>query len=270
MDIVNVKEELLKLDSKRLNNILTKVASNLQVALGREIGRLEQHKGKVLNNSYNINYALDMGGRLKVMLEEAGLDELLRQYTNTTMKVYELLKGKVIRDSGLPLLLDRTDNEYFTTILKKDLSKIRGLSINTLDRIKDTFIESSLYELSDRQLIRGIADVVNTNMIQYSKTYMNTSRGMFIQGTIDRNYNKIKEEGHSEDYLFEYVGAYDNNLREPCRIGLSKRYFTEEEKLEFEAYYGVRYNCRHSFVLVTTTEAISNKYDEVYKNRRIR
>ena len=58
---------------------------------------------------------------------------------------------------------------------------------------------------------------------------------------------------------FEYVGPLDQKTRDICIYALSKQYFTNDERWDFEQTHGIRYNCRHHFSSVTEKEYLDNK-----------
>lgn len=250
MSIATQKDKLFLINKTKLQSILNKVTNRLNIQLGKQIANLQRIDGRILNNTYNLNYILDMTQKLQLLLSQSGIQQLYNEFNNTTLLVYKQLKDKVIKGGGLPLLLNQTSNEYFKAILRKDLTQLKGLSLNTLDKIRDVFIQSAIFQMTDKQLTSRIVNVVQKNLVNYSKTYMETSRGLFIQNTIDKNYQMIKQQGDKDEYIFQYVGAEDDNVRQVCQIGLNKQYFTQQQKTLFQSTYGTRYNCRHSFVLI--------------------
>ena len=260
MSLATDKDSLFEIDKKTLEKILKKVSGRLQVELGKEINKLAMNNGRVINNATNINFVIDMAERLTPILEEAGLNELLKTYSDSTLKIYSQLKSKVLEGNGIEVMLNQTSNDYFKAILRSNLQQLKGLSTATLDKIRETFIESALFEMTDKQLTARILGTVEKNFKQYSETYIETSRGLFIQQAIDKNYEEIKDNGDVDAYIYEYVGVHDDKVRVICAIGLSKRFFTEAEKIEFESKYGTRYNCRHSFVLIPIDRAREEGY----------
>ena len=266
MSVATDKNALFDLNKKKLEKILDNVSKRLFIDLGRELQNLNIKNGKILNNSTNINYILSMTDRFEDILVKSGMEELLKEYANTTQIVYNGVKEKIIANTGEVLLTSKS-NDYFKALIRADLTKIKGLASTSLERIREIFLESSIYEMSDKVLKERIFKSIEKNMVNYSKTYMETARGLFIQKSIDQQFKEIEENGDEDDYLYEYVGADDNKVRPICRKGLNKKFFTNQEKEEFELKYGIRYNCRHSFVLILRETAEEEGYSGIYKNK---
>lgn len=266
MSIASDKNALFDLNKKKLEKILNNVSKRLFIDLGRELQNLNIKNGKILNNTTNINYILSMADRFEDILVKSGMEELLREYANTTKIVYNGVKEKIIAKTGEVLLAPK-NNDYFKALIRADLTRIKGLAKTSLDKIRDIFLESSIYEMSDKVLKERIFRSIEKNMVNYSKTYMETARGLFIQNSIDQQFRELRENGDEDLYLYEYVGADDDNVRPACRKGLNKKFFTHDEKGEFELKFGTRYNCRHSFVLILKETAEEEGYSENYKNK---
>ena len=150
MSIASDKNALFDLNKKKLEKILNNVSKRLFIDLGRELQNLNIKNGKILNNSTNINYILSMTDRFEDILVKSGMEELLKEYANTTQIVYNGVKEKIIANTGEVLLTSKS-NDYFKALIRADLTKIKGLASTSLERIRD-ILESSIYEMSDKVL----------------------------------------------------------------------------------------------------------------------
>ena len=96
------------------------------------------------------------------------------------------------------------------------------------------------------------------DLARYAGTWINTSRSMLSQQITDITAQHYKEAGGK--IYYQYRGAIlDSKTRKICRQALGAMsssypnapYFTPEEKSSFMSRYGIRWNCRHQFTLIT-------------------
>lgn len=152
-----------------------------------------------------------------------------------------------------------------------DLKIFTGLTDDMLNKLQRTLNNVVLSGMTDRQMIIEIKAIVGDDFQRYVKAYAQTSRTTYLQRlediTADR-YNKDNSE-----LFWEYVGPEDNKNRDICIDALDQRFFTEDERLQFELINGIRYNCRHIFVNITkdaydTKEIPESDLTQEEKDRR--
>jgi len=147
-----------------------------------------------------------------------------------------------------------------------NLALLQSIDVDELLGIKDQLaisVKTNLQALvtGKASLIEAVISVEKSAGVlsQHAATYINTSRSTLSQRITDITAGHLKEEGGG--VFYEYFGSpLDDRTRPECVIGLghgssanypNAPYFTEDEKASFEAEFGLRWNCRHEFNLIT-------------------
>ena len=145
------------------------------------------------------------------------------------------------------------------------LGMLQRIDVDAFARMNDDIARAIIAGLTDIVMIGGnVQDAVVLvaekagKLAQYSQTWINRSRSMLSQKITDITATHLVEGGKNP--YFEYSGNLDDKTRDACLEGLGATpsssypnapYFTPDEREQFEAEYGIRWNCRHEFVLVT-------------------
>jgi len=244
--------DLYTQDEKRFKTILNKVSKRLISLLSQESGNLQVKNGIIQGTTENLNYVLALKNKQEEILNKAGYNELLEEFKKAQIDTFKALNKVAIPDLGFEPLFTSTQKEYFLTAIKTDITKLKGLSEQSIQSVLDIMIESIVSELDDKTLALKISKVVDNKFVRYSETYRETARNQLIQTVVDKEYDNLIEEG--EDVYYEYVGADDDRTRPICQWALNKLYFTKDEKKAYEEKHGIRYNCRHNFIIIDKSD----------------
>jgi hypothetical protein len=155
-------------------------------------------------------------------------------------------------------LLKKADAEKIILLQQIDLQELFDIRDQFARLVKNTLREIVVSGLPLENAL-SVIEKVSDRLEQYTSTYINTSRRILSQTITDLTAKNLKED--TGEVFFQYFGAKpDDKIRNECLIGLGEiksadypnaPYFTEEEKERFEAEFGIRWNCRHEFVIIT-------------------
>jgi len=155
-------------------------------------------------------------------------------------------------------ILKQADAENLALLQAIDVDELLGIKEQVAKAVKTNLQALVLGGANLEEAIIAVEQSAG-QLAKYAKTYINTSRSTLSQKITDLTANHLKEAGGN--IYYEYFGSPpDEKTREECLIGQGVNpssnypnapYFTEEEKNQFEGEFGLRWNCRHEFVLIT-------------------
>lgn len=151
--------------------------------------------------------------------------------------------------SKIPFSFTATDKNTLKALKVMDLNKFNGLGESAINNLYLQLKSLILTGASDKDYLAAVSKSIDEGLGKYAVTYANTSRAIYYQTAEDLMANELRNA--NEPVYWEYVGPADSKNRDECVWALDKTMFTDEERSEFEAEYGVRYNCRHTFMMVT-------------------
>jgi hypothetical protein len=152
-----------------------------------------------------------------------------------------------------------------------DYAAFEKLGTATIADIQTALMDTVLTGQSDRNLIRAIDKILDKDFKRYAETYAQTSRNRFLQQSENIMAENIREAGG--EVYWEYVGPEDMKNRDECIEALAQRFFTTEEMEAFEGE-GIRWNCRHTFMVISpdayaTKEVPENALTDEENQRRL-
>lgn len=251
MDYTQINEQSEKMLTLLLKRI-KKVQTRLYADFVKEIKKLDTQNDKFTLTSDNIEMLTKLKLKLGVILKESGYDKAINEYITE----YPKLLKKFTKSFTKLQSLTEMDLSILQALMETNLRELKTVGSIALENIWQNLYNSVLggIPISDGvDLIRNT--IVGTSasggsLNKYAMTYARTSQGRFIQSSQDLSTKDVPKDKR----LYEYVGPSDNVTRPECREGLSKRFFTESERSKFESKHGIRWNCRHVFVLVDQKE----------------
>ena len=199
--------------------------------------------GRLVLSEENVAYTMDLIDRLYSTLNEAGYGRFADKYRNDFMNIYKefnAAKTQTFTFNFLPK--DKAVLQAISTANYEGLFRVEREVANTIQRLATDYV---LTERPIADLANELREQLEGRLQRYAKTHVETSTRQAIQKGQDL---VLDNEGiEPKDRYYEYVGPLDGITREECVEAVTQRYFTEEERLDFESEYGVRYNCRHVF-----------------------
>ena len=199
--------------------------------------------GKLALSEENVAFTMDLVDRMYATLDEAGYGRFADKYRSDFMNIYkEFNAAKTLTYNFNFLPKDKSILQAISTANYEGLFRVQREVANTIQRLATDYVltERPIADLADE-----LRNQLEGRLQRYAKTHVETSTRQAIQKGQDL---VLDNEGiPAEDRYYEYVGPLDGITREECIEGVTKQYFTEAERAEFEATYGVRYNCRHVF-----------------------
>lgn len=200
---------------------------------------LETKSGRLLPTDANIQAVIQFERELVRNIELAGFSLLIEDVIMDVPKLLKQLPAGILRKS---------DATSIKLIQQIDAEDLKGITANVAKAVRkslqDMVINGGTYKDAVENVIKA-----SSKLQQYSATYINTSRTILSQRITDLQAEHLIEDG--ETPYWEYFGAeLDDKTRDQCIEGLHKKFFTNDEKIEFQGR-GLRWNCRHEFVLIT-------------------
>lgn len=181
-------------------------------------------------------------------LNASGYEELASELTDSSYKIINDIK-KLHTITNVPIAFSRVDKAVLTALQDADLTAFAHIGEQAMYQVQQILMEHIIAGLPERDMIEAIRSELTDKFKRYAETYAQTSRGVYEQKVEDIIALNNREGG--QELYWEYVGAEDNKNRDECVWALEKRFFTDEERADFEAEYGIRYNCRHIFIAVS-------------------
>lgn len=187
---------------------------------------------------------------------------------------FDLVFNNILRDSGYYNLVNEyIDNGYdknYSNILAAfeevglstafraeqlaDIQALKQLDLeyfNTLGIETGRLAKANLYKYvvgglsADTIALQIAADLKNSNLDRYAKTYAQTAIQNFNQAVIDMQSAGL-------DGVWTYTGVKDRKTRDFCRCVLAQNaYYNNKDKAKIQSDKRRQYNCRHIFLLVS-------------------
>ncbi len=215
-------------------------------------GGLKMKAGKVLFNEENMQLAMGMKQEAIKVLNEAGYSEMVDKFlASESAEIKSFTKS--MAGTSFPAMFTKSDVAMVKALQSKELLDLMALQEGMATTIQQTLMQGVMAGVSRRDMVMQILHNKDIKS-RYVNTYIETSRNQYLQKLHDMSATNYKEET-GEDIYWKYIGApIDSVTRDECIEALTQLYFTDAEKMDFESTYGVRWNCRHSFMQVTKEE----------------
>lgn len=193
----------------------------------------------------------------------------------TSVSIEKPTKLEIPKDSPFymsPKAIKALSKVQSKVIYQLDLSYLDYLTKDVVKSLMDLLIEDVVEGVSDSKFNKAIQSLIPVEYHGESKKIRDTMRNQYYQGMEDLTAEQNLNDGMQ--IFWEYVGVEDNKNRDECIWALNKRFFTEEERKEFESKTGIRIGCRHIFIQVAKVtfeegEKPENDLNENEINRRI-
>jgi len=231
-------EEQIKVFEKNISKVINKY-EKLLLNLTKEIDFSK------LN--FETKHIMLMGSELIELLHKSGYDELIKKTIRDNRGFIIAGKDEMIKRLGLKTLKG-IGKDTLDGLLAMDFLELEKIGNRyAIEKIQSVLYESVLTGKNYGDTIEEIKITLENKLKGYTETYIRTSKGRFRQKVEDEIAKANFEPG---EITWEYVGPDDGATRDECSTALAKQYFTTEEKEAFEAEYGIRFNCRHRFIIV--------------------
>lgn len=244
------KTEAEKLIFKAISDIQNTITSLV-------LGFPETKGGFIPNTEANLEYMSAIYNDMLKLANSQGYTDAVTFAIQQEGEVVKQVKNSLTKD-GIAVNFSPVTQASFDLFQKQKYDYLMNLSSRAINAIKESTLNAVLGSSELGSLVNNIQLELEDKLKRYASTYLETSRGQLIQSTQDWVTEDMIAEGIP--VYWEYVGPLDNDTREECVEALVKRYFTNDEKLEYMNGVGEiphtepRWNCRHSFILVTEEE----------------
>jgi len=211
-----------------------------------------------LNAEERIKFAPDLYNGLIDALNNSGYQELVAKLLAQDKDLIAEIRS-IRGANGLPTSFSKTSTEVFNAFRNMELAQFEDIQEGFARSLHQELMHFALTGVSEDVFIQTIYDRLESGFKRYARTYAITSRAQFIQQVQDE-----AAKNYDGELFWEYVGPEDDRMRDACIEGMAKRYFTNEERIDFELATAEEraWNCRHTF------EQISKQDYEVNNNGR--
>jgi len=235
---------------------MDKILRRMRNVINSQLNVFTRQGGNLLNTTDNMELTSQMYLNLTRALNEAGYTQLI---ANVQAKENDLLRH--LRDNrprgAVPISFTAVTKQKIAAMNNIFNNQFAGVGEQAMRQISGIILDSVSRGGAIDATLRHINDVLDTNFKRYAVTYMNTSRGNFIQ---DVEYAFASE--YDGEPFWEYQGPDDDVTRPACQVGLgidadasypNAPFYTDEERIRFESETAEErmYNCRHDFILIT-------------------
>lgn len=252
--------DLLEQQTLAFEKEMKKVIRHLEVDIATIIDKFKTVEGVIIPDA-NLVRVLTVGNQIETALRNSGYYELAEKALTGNKKLMELEIKNLERLLGRKRL-GEIDSTTINNLLKVKFQGMVDQAGLNIIAIKETMFNSVTLGLPMSMLREGLTGKLG-RFKSYANTYIRTSKREFIQTVEDSVADQIGF-GEDKDDIWEYLPSLlQSNSHKECIWAVGKRYFTNAQKIEFEAGGGYshsepRWNCIHYF-------AITNKtYDEVF------
>ena len=202
-------------------------------------------------------------------LEKSGYNELIQE---TLLKSKDdIAKQLGFMAKALPdtkAVLGHLDDTTINSFLKMGYVGLETVPAELVEKVKNTVYQAAILGKSSGQLVSEL-EAKLSQFGGHAQAQVNTFRREFIQKSEEHIAEQV---GFGDDVndIWEYVGApIQTNSHPECVWAVEKRYFTNEEKIDFQNGGGYphtepRWNCQHIFQIsnVTYKEAFGKEPEE--------
>jgi hypothetical protein len=239
----------------RFEKNLQKVVKKLDNKLRDLLAEFDTRAGVL--TSTDSSKALLLKRELTQALKDTGYYDLIKD----TLKESSVMAD--IRIKELKDVIGKRFSEIDKTVInglnKMNYGEMINISETAINSIQNKTMQSVILGLNKANLIKELSGELD-KFQNYAETYITTSKRIYSQTVEDEIADQVGF-GEDKDDIWEYVGApLQNNSHKECIWGVPKRYFTNDEKIDFEQgnYAGgsfdpMRYNCQHNFQISDVT-----------------
>lgn len=233
---------------------LAKIATDIQSKIVSAL------RGGYLEKDTSLQFLAEFYPELERILNESGYTDLVMDLHSKAPELINDLR-ELHSINKVPLRFIKSDTNVLTSLQQMQTTQFAHIGEQAMMAVHNGIMQSALAGTPFSEVIKQIAESLDSKFVKYAATYANTARQEFLQRAEYLSAENTRDEG--EALFWEYVGAEDNKNREACIIGLAQRYFTDEERIDFEAMHADEraYNCRHEFMQIT--ERSFNEKSEV-------
>ncbi len=237
---------------KNMLKITRKVRNRLNSALNK----FDRTGGYLSNTPQNIDRLNNMYSSILNELQNAGFTSLIRELSEKENELLSALR-KARPTYSVPLAFTETSQSALNAFNNMWNTRIGDLGMRVSREIHSIIGEGIFAGRKIDSLIASVESVLEKDFVKYATTYVNTSRGKFIQLV---QYESSKN--YEGELFWIYQGPEDDVTRPVCREGTGMDpnpitehapFYTEAERVEFESYSlpEREYNCRHTFIQIT-------------------
>ena len=219
---------------------LKAISKDIQLDVQQLVATMEVTNNAFEFNNLNLDIAVGFSESFKDILKKAGYLELLRELKAET----DALLKDYIADRNI-VNLTKTEMSVLNTIKKINYAELMQIGEQAGDVLQTNVLSAVMSGKDVKDVYRKLKSVLDNRLQGYANTYVRTAERVMLQ-KVELDFAK-----HFKNPEFEYVGPRDRKNRPECVEGLRKKIFTEEEMQQFEATYGIRWNCRHIFQVVS-------------------
>jgi len=200
-----------------------------------------------VNADERIRYAPELYSGLVDALQQSGylslVSDLIEQDRELIAEVKSLRTAK-----GLPTQFSKQSSEALAAFQNLEFAQFQNISTGFVNSLHQELMNYALTGVDEAVFIESIRNMLESKLQKYATTYAYTSRAKWIQQVQDE-----AAKNYDDELFWEYVGPEDDRTRDACIEGLNQQYFTDAERMEFEARTADEraWNCRHVFVQIT-------------------
>lgn len=199
--------------------------------------------GKIVLSEENVQLSIDIVNRAYETINEAGYGKFASKYRADFLKILKEMNAASSTIFKFSFAAkDRALIDAIATTNYAGLFRVEREIGNSIQRVATDYV---LTERPIAELQTEIGSQITGRLQRYAKTFVETSTRQAVQKAQDIVVNN--QDISPDERYYEYTGPRDSDNRPECIEGMTKRYFTQAERDDFEATYGIRYNCRHVF-----------------------
>lgn len=208
-----------------------------------------------LNAEERIKFAPDLLDGLISAVNESGYYDAVAKIIDKDKDLIAEIKS--LRSAQkLPTEFSRTSKNVFEALRNIEMKQFEDIAEGFTRSLHQELMNFALTGVDEEVFIQTIMDKLDAGFKRYASTYATTSRAKFLQQV---QYEAAKN--YPGELYWEYVGPEDDRRRDACIEGTAKRYFTDEERIQFEAETAEEraWNCRHTFEQITKEDYEENQ-----------
>lgn len=214
------------------------------------------NKGNLFSkeDALRLNSAPELWNGLLGALDRAGYYNVVNQFTEQDITLVNQVKADRIK-AGLPSVFSQQSIETLNAFRDVEFVKFQSLGNGFIEALKEELAFYITTGTNELDFINRINSMLNDNLKRYATTYATTSRQQVIQ-----QIQNAAAANYDGELYWEYVGPVDDRMRDACAEGMTKRYFSNDERIAFELDTASErvWNCRHTFIQITKEDYEEN------------
>lgn len=219
------------------------VVRNLEAELNSWLATLQTVDGNIVFNDVNMNLSTAFTTNYNQMLNQAGFTQFINNFNADQSNVIkEMMKARAT--SNFPLKFTKVDVGTFRALQTVDYVELFGIAEGAGKTLQTNIMSAVLAGEDFRNIHLELTRILEDKLQRYAKTYVLTSRQVLMQKA-----EYLSAAHYEGEKFWEYIGVLDGKTRPQCVKGLNQKYFTDQERIEFESE-GFRWNCRHTFMQI--------------------